>query len=183
MTLTALVEASAEPASSANSICVGVMRGAVLTSQLEQSNGRPPRCAVHNVSRRRDVIGQMVERGDVVTFVVDERRETVTCCYTASSKLLVCSTSDGRQQTHGAYGSGDAGQFSWPYVCYADDDGNVLIADCYNERLQVMNKQGEFSVLRLQPYVSQPRSAVLFKGHLYVTSFDKKTVSKYQVKP
>ena len=73
-------------------------------------------------------------------------------------------------QTYGRSGRGDAGQLSSPVISNDDDDGSVLIADRDNNRLQVMSEQGEFSVLQLQPSVSEPRSAALFDNRLYVTS-------------
>ena len=80
---------------------------------------------------------------------------------------------------HGSRGLRDAGQFTSPSIRCDDDDGSVLIADCVNGRLQVMTKQGKFSVLQLKPPVSRPGGAVLFNNNLYVSSEDKKTVYKY----
>ena len=60
-----------------------------------------------------------------------------------------------------------------------DDDCSVLIVDWGNDRLQVMSEQGEFTVLQLQPPVSRPRSAVLFKNNLIVASIDKFQIHKY----
>ena len=73
-------------------------------------------------------------------------------------------------QTHVAPGRRGAGQSKNRYICDDDDDGSVLIADCGNNRLQVMSEQGEFNVLQLKPPVSVPRSAVLFNNQLYLTS-------------
>ena len=103
----------------------------------------------------------------------------VKCCSRDEHKIAVYSLTGQLLQTHGSYGSGDAGQFKYPYTCGDDDDGSMLIADYNNDRLQVMSKQGEFSVLQLQPPVSRPRGAVLFNNNLYVTSQDKQTVCKY----
>ena len=83
-------------------------------------------------------------------------------------------------------GSGDDGEsrcLDNAFICDDDNDGSVLIADRNNNRLQVMSEHGEFSVLQLQPQVSWPRSAVLFKNDLFVTSMDKKTIHKYMCGP
>ena len=64
----------------------------------------------------------------------------------------------------------DTDQFYRPIISDDDDDGSVLIADYYNDRLQVMSEQGEFSVLQLQPPAKWPRSAVLFNNQLYISS-------------
>ena len=73
-------------------------------------------------------------------------------------------------RAHGTPGSGEAGQFNEPLICDVDRDGNVLIADRGNNRLQMMSEQGEFSVLEVQPEASRPSSAVMLDGYLYVTS-------------
>ena len=83
-------------------------------------------------------------------------RWTVTLC--VRDDRLICSsgswlgdmiqvyTLKGRfLQTYGTRGSGEAGQFRRPYICDAVDAGSVLIADCYNGKLQVLSEQGEFS--------------------------------------
>ena len=82
-------------------------------------------------------------------------------------------------QTFGNRGSGGEGEFYFPFVADADVDGSVLITDCYNNRLQVMSEQGEFSVLQLQWPVSKPRGAMFFNNQLYVTSWSKQTLCKY----
>ena len=60
-----------------------------------------------------------------------------------------------------------------------DDDGSVLIADCGNDRLQVMSEWGGFSFLQLTPRVSRPCSAVLFNYRLYVTSDNDNAIYQY----
>ena len=104
------------------------------------------------------------------------------CCSQEDGIIKVYSLSGELLQTYGTRGRGDAGQLDFPFISDDDDDGSVLIADGLNDRLQVMSEQGEFSVLQLQPPVSQPRSAVLFNNHLYVTSsalYGKKSLYKY----
>ena len=84
----------------------------------------------------------------LVTLSVQNNQ--VKCCSSGADKIAVYSLTGQLLQTHGSYGSGDAGQFKYPYTCGDDDDGSVLIADYNNDRLQVMSEQGEFSVLQLQ---------------------------------
>ena len=103
----------------------------------------------------------------------------VICSSGTNSEIHAYSLNGELLQAHGTPGSGEAGRFSKPYICDVDTAGSVLIADRDNNRLQVMSEQGEFRVLELQPEVSKPVSAVLFNGHLYVTSGDKKTIRKY----
>ena len=90
--------------------------------------------------------------------------------YSLSGELL---------QTYGARGGGDAAKLNGPFIGDDDDDGSVLIADYGNDRLQVMSEQGEFSVLQLQPPISQPCSAMLFNKQLYVISEDDNLIYKY----
>ena len=107
------------------------------------------------------------------------RNEQIKCCSASDSQIAVYSLSGELLQTHGERGRGNAGRLKYPYICTDDDDGSVLIADCQNNRLQVMSEQGEFSVLQLQPPVSQPRIAILFNNQLYMTSFWGQTLLKY----
>ena len=62
------------------------------------------------------------------------------------------------------------GQFNDPFICSDDSEGSILIADYFNDRLQVMTAAGEFSRVPLDPPVVEPNGAVLFNDVLYVTS-------------
>ena len=73
-------------------------------------------------------------------------------------------------QAFGRPGIGKAGLTGSLRICGVDTAGSVLIADRDNNRFLVMSKQGEFCTLELQPEVIRPLSAVVFSGHLYVTS-------------
>ena len=101
------------------------------------------------------------------------------CCSAEDDTIKVYSLSGELLQTYGTHGRGDAGQLNLPYISDDDDDGSVLIADQFNDRLQVMSEQGEFSVLQLQPPVSCPRSAVQLNNQLYVTSEQNNVIYKY----
>ena len=67
-----------------------------------------------------------------------------------------------------------------PYICDVDDEGSVLIADQGNNKLKVMDKDGKFDDLKLEPDVIAPRNAVLYNGHIYVTSSYDNTIIKYE---
>ena len=101
------------------------------------------------------------------------------CCSLEDGVIKVYSLSGDELQTYDTRGSDDADQLLTPVISDDDDDGSVLITDLSNGRLQVMSEQGEFSVLQLQPPVSQPRDAMLFNDKLYVTSMDDKAIYKY----
>ena len=116
-------------------------------------------------------------KGPTLTLSVSKNQ--LKCCSFGSGIIKVYSLSGELLQTYGTHGRGDAGQLNLPYISDDDDDGSVLIADCSDNILQVMSEQGEFSVLQLQPPVLDPRSAVLFNNHLYVTSDDEQKIYKY----
>ena len=64
-----------------------------------------------------------------------------------------------------------------PYICDGDDAGNLLVAD--QDGMMVMNRDGEFKYLSLQPNVIEPRCAVRFKNSLFVVSLDGQKILKY----
>ena len=72
---------------------------------------------------------------------------------------------------HGIHGRGKAGYFDIPLLCHGDDDGDVLIADVGNHRLQVLHSNGHFSVVNI-PDILRPRSAIYTPGRLYVLEKD-----------
>ena len=106
------------------------------------------------------------------TLTLSISNNQLKCCSAGDGVIKVYSLSGELLQTFGTPGRGDAGHLrvDCPYIRDDDDDGSVLIAGYGNDRLQVMSEQGEFSVLQLQLPVSYPRSAVLFKNNLFVTS-------------
>ena len=63
---------------------------------------------------------------------------------------------------------GEAGRLWCPLLCHGDDDGDVLIADRWSERLQVLHSYGHFSIVEMNAaYEWQPESAVYIPGRLY----------------
>ena len=118
-----------------------------------------------------------VDLGGWMTLSV--KNNQIKCCSTHDNKIAVYSLSSELLQTYGTSGrNGGAGQLNFPFICADDDDGSVLIADRYNDRLQVMSEQGEFSVLQLQPPVTLLTRAMLFNNQLYVSTLDG-TLHKY----
>ena len=120
----------------------------------------------------RSIDHEFARNNENITLSISNNQ--LKCCSVDESTIKVYSLSGELLQTYGTLGRADAGQLYSP--CISDDDGSVLIADCGNNRLQVMSEQGEFSVLQLQPPVSGPRSAVLFNQHIYVTSAQPSTI-------
>ena len=55
----------------------------------------------------------------------------------------------------------------------------MLVADYYNDRLQVCDVSGQWYVLDLQPPVKEPVGAAVIDNKLYVCSYSEKTLSVY----
>lgn len=111
--------------------------------------------------------------------------KSIKCCAAHANQIDVyVPMSDSIQHTYmyGRPGSKVAGELNYPLISDDDDeDGSLLIADSRNNRIQVMTSHGEYTVLKLDPPVTVPRSAVLFNNHLYVMSMNNDTLVKYGV--
>ena len=107
-------------------------------------------------------------------------RERITCGSQHENEVAVYRMNGTLIRKRGQFGSEKAGHFSGLYVCDEDDAGSVLIADRWNDELQVMTaSRGTFRIVSLEPKVEQPRAAVLFNGDLYVTSCATKSLYRY----
>ena len=140
--------------------------------QLNRSASQPGWCEQRSIDKH-----DFSTEKNFLTLSISNNQ--LKCCSAEDGVIKVYSLSGELLQTCGTRGRGDAGQLYWPFVSDDDDDGSVLIADYGNDRLQVMSEQGEFSVLQLQPPVSRPCGAVLFKNNLYVASIDHNQIHKY----
>ena len=65
------------------------------------------------------------------------------------------------------------GVLCFPRLCQVDADGSALVADCFNDRLQVMRADGTWSVVELDQAVSLPVGAVWCNESLYVFNDNK----------
>ena len=141
------------------------------------NNDEVPRVVnVYTYSGRWEKVHSFNTVNGMVTLSV--KNNQIKCCSFREDNIAVRSLTGQLLATYGTNG-GRAGQLIGPRMFDDDDDGSVLISDLLNDRLQVMSELGEFSVLQLQPQVSQPRSAILFDNQLYVISDKEKTVYKY----
>ena len=85
----------------------------------------------------------------------------------------------------GQTGSGKRVQQQWgagvlhgPRLCQVDAEGSVLVADSYNQRLQVMSADGTWSVVDLDDRtLSFPRTALWMNESLYVANYG--TMARY----
>ena len=120
-----------------------------------------------------------VDGSSYVTLSV--RNDVITYCDVTDATVKVCSLSGQLRHTFAAASANDDDvvALKGALICDDDVDGSVLIANSGNDQLLVMNAQGEFRALQLQPPVQRPRGAVYVNGRLYVTSEKDKTISKY----
>ena len=95
--------------------------------------------------------------------------EMITCCAAIGSMIAVYSLNGNFIRVYGSRGFGEAGEFTATFTHYGDDAGSVLISDTENNRLQAMTENGKFSVLKLEPAVVLPCSAMLYRNYLYVS--------------
>ena len=72
--------------------------------------------------------------------------------------------------SYGKFGSKAPGELFQPRLGAVDDDGTLLIADEMNNRLQVVDKDSQWTVLDLEPPVLYPLGAVTSGQKLYVVS-------------
>ena len=113
--------------------------------------------------------------GTVTTLGVS-KDEIVSCSseknnyhfYSAKANLLRIVEGPRKRNTHDVH---------IPYICDGDAAGNLLVAD--HDGMVVMNRDGEFKYLTLQPDVIEPRCAVRFKNSLFVVSLHGQRILKY----
>ena len=59
-------------------------------------------------------------------------------------------------------------RLSCPYLCQDDIKGNILVADCNNNRLLMYNAEGHIHNVTPQGILDHPKCAVYFNQRLYV---------------
>ena len=99
------------------------------------------------------------------------QNNVIKCCSRKDHQITVHNLAGKLLRTHGTHGTDDAGEFNSPYICDDGAEGSLLLADNWNQRLQVMRLNGECRVLQLQPPAFGHRSAAMFKNDLYLTTF------------
>ena len=113
----------------------------------------------------------------------------ITMCI-SSDLLYVCSSDDDKidastlngvfQFSAGKPGSGAPGELLLPYICATDTSGETLIADCGNNRFQVLSASGQWSILNLEPPIRSPMRACLVNGTIYVSDRNNDLLSVYK---
>ena len=104
-------------------------------------------------------------------------------CSSNDAKVFVLSQSGEVLQTHGKRGSGPAGVLNGPDLTLAvDSEESMLVVDHGNDRLQVCDASGQWSVFDLEPRISRPTCAAVIDNKLYVCSgspYDTYSLSVY----
>ena len=57
-----------------------------------------------------------------------------------------------------------------PIICQEDDDGALLVADRWNNRILILTAEGKWRQVRHNDWLWGPRDAVLWGGRLYVST-------------
>ena len=118
-----------------------------------------------------------VIRGNITLSV---QNNNMLVCSAGDNRIAVYSMSGEFENSYGTKGQGIDDRLDGPIICNDDDSGSVLIADRYNNRLQVMSQQGEFSIAVLKPSMECPVGAALFGSNLFVTSSAANAIYKYK---
>ena len=135
----------------------------------------PPRLIIYTMQNDRwkthDTISlaRVVTRYDFVSLAAANGK-IFACSGSDAKKVFVLSQSGEVLQTHGKPGTGSAGELFGPELCAVDSEESFLVADLGNDRLQVCEDSGQWSVLDLQPPVDRPLRAAVIDNKLYVSS-------------
>ena len=99
-------------------------------------------------------------------------------CYDTDSVIKM--SLDGKKITiHGDQQSEGMCYFNGPFACMSDIDGNGLIADDFNDRLQLLHGE-QRSVLQLEPAPIRPCRAVYDGSALFVATGYPFSIAKYE---
>ena len=78
----------------------------------------------------------------------------------------------------GSSGSQHAGELDRPYICCRLGISGLIVADQYNERMQVLDADRRWQILSLRiERKSDPRSALLIGDRLLVNSWNMQTIT------
>ena len=100
-------------------------------------------------------------------------------CLSVDNRIDIFSLDGHLRSSTGSCGDGAADQLSTPFICATDAAGAVLIADCDNNRLQLLTANGQWSLVQLQPHAVNPSGACIMNDTLYVNEYYKKSLHAY----
>ena len=129
-----------------------------------------------------------VPTNGITECTVSVHNDEITCCLNGDHKIDVYTTRGHLLRSYGTKGCYESGELYEPRVCDDDADGNALIVEWGNSRVQVLSgggaaggDGGEFRAVTLQPPAQGPCSAVLFDNCLYIAAarLDQMLISKY----
>ena len=119
---------------------------------------------------------QCAEPKHLHTLGVNEQCVFISCRDT--HRIYQMSLDGILSDTYGKQGIG-MGEFACPFACMSDCDDNLLVADLWNNRLQ-LRRGRQWSVLKLQPPPSWPLNAVYDGNALYVVQWGPYALMKYE---
>ena len=129
----------------------------------------------------------MLQRTSVIDISCAGRSHWHTLCVNANGMFVSCDFTDsvikmsldGKQiTTYDGKKGNDIGEFDEPNACMSDKYGNMLIADSFNDRLQLLHGEQWF-VLQLEPPLSRPCRAVYDSSALFVATWNPLAIVKY----
>ncbi len=106
--------------------------------------------------------------------------DSLYVCTDVDDRVDIYSLSGHKQSSFGKEGSGEAGLVNRPFIAASDTGGAALIADCNNRRLHVLSARRQWSIVQLEPAVSNPYGALLVGGKLYVNEYVHKSLHMYE---
>ena len=125
---------------------------------------------------------------DTFPIVTDDKAtgSIDTICVHRSS-VYVCSYDDhiirkydlqgNLKKSFGKSGCKEAGELTQPTLCATDGQGDILVADCGNHRLQLLSTTGQWSVIPMK--VFKPRDIVLVRSTMYILHSEGNKISIY----
>ena len=134
-------------------------------------------------------VGELMQRHSFISVNADSFSQMTICI--ANNLLYVGLTRDtridifsldGQFQSSTEYkGIGEPGDLNWPFICFSDAAGNVVIADECNNRLQLFSASEQWSIMRLRPRLVKPRGACLLNDTLFVNEGERRVIHAYKM--
>lgn len=113
-------------------------------------------------------------------LVVRDHRVYVSFNLTAKVSYISEYTITGsRLHLHGQYGHSRCEEFDCPLLCGLDSKQSLLVADTFNNRLQVVSQSNAWEEMHLQGMNTFPTDVVFTKDNQVVMLFSNMTVKKF----
>lgn len=94
-------------------------------------------------------------------------------CSTVQGHCVIIYSYEGvLQLKSGEYGKEKPGEINWARMCGVDKRGTMLIADRWNSRLQLCNRDGVWSLVNINGFKGKPIHAILSQKSLWIATED-----------